>query len=144
VDSNCQLLVDYWNQRGHRGIEDNFEYDKGHSKLSRGAGALCESLQSFTELRWFNVDALSICTEFLKKNSAESRDFKKLSRTRCCEEFNIGRLEELISMYKPFVDNESQNPRARFGKRMFSKFLHGLSGLSGKAKQSTAGRGIQF
>lgn len=103
--------------------------DKGYSSMSRTAGALIESLQSFFVLEYFSSDFLDMCSDFLYRYKRgielEERD-KSKTKTRCNEEFHIGRLEELLSVYQAHVHDKGGNRGFEKVKRRFSKFLHGV------------------
>lgn len=74
--------------------------DKGYSTVSRSAGALVESLQSFMELKWFDHEFCTICTDFLHNVTETISDNNSKTKTRCFEEFNIGKLEENLRYCK--------------------------------------------
>ena len=101
--------------------------DKGYSSISRATGALIESLQSFFMLEYYSNDFLDVCLDFLHQYQrcieTDEKDSSK-TKTKCCEEFYIGRLEELLSIYQSHVHDKGGDKGLQV-RRRFSKFLHG-------------------
>jgi len=130
AEGACSAIVTAWGTVGKGydiSLDGQHEHEKGHSTLSRAASTLCEAFQSFIELKWFDINALNYCESWLKHQPRHIFPSSSgTSQTKCYEEYMLGRLEEYISMYRPLVDNEMQHPRVRFGKKIFSKFLHGF------------------
>ena len=130
---SCKLLADRWATEP----PGQWDHDKGYSTVSRTAGALCESLQHFIDLKWFDGNFHTVCTSFLRNmtHADSTEKLKMKTRTKCYEEFNIGRLEELSAVYKSFIENaDSERPTAG-GKRIFSQFLHNIK-LPNRHKKS--------
>ena len=144
----CEELTRQWGKRANEilvgnddGSNDKISHniheklwighdDKGYSGISRAAGALIESLQSFFVLKHYSSDFLDVCSNFLYRyhrgiEMSEKDNTKAKTKKRCSEEFYIGRLEELLSVYQSHVHDKVGNRGLKVGRR-FNNFLHGV------------------